>query len=52
MPFGFLLSTYDKPHWKKEFENNISELEWKTGINQKKLLELADVLEEMKIIKL
>lgn len=53
MPFGFLLADpRNKPRWREDFEYKIREIEKKSGIKREQLLKLADVLEEMEIIRL
>lgn len=46
------LNTYDKPKWREEFELRIGELEMKSGIDRNDLFRFADLLEELKIIRL
>jgi hypothetical protein len=40
-----------KPKWKVEFEERIYEIERKTGLSREELLRVANVLEEMNIIR-
>ncbi|WP_144028211.1 hypothetical protein [Paenibacillus ferrarius] len=52
MFFNNLFTTMiGKPKWKIEFEENIIEIEMKTGLTREELVRVANVLEEMRIIK-
>lgn len=52
MFFDNLLTTMiGKPKWKIEFEENIYEIGKKTGLTREELIRVANVMEEMKIIK-
>lgn len=37
--------------WRVEFEERMMEIEKKTGLSREELIRVADVLEEMKIIR-
>lgn len=50
--FELWFSANEKPKWRTEFEYNMSDIKRKTGLTKEQLNKVADVLEELRIIRL
>jgi hypothetical protein len=51
--FDFLFPRFEpKPRWREEFELRIRDLEYKTGMDRRELIKVADALEQLNIIRL